>query len=272
MYNSGHLLTAACIHHRVTGKSLGSKGSMSMTKRYATLNALLVAIMGVSVSAQDAGGLVTPYNVVWESPSKDASGQMPLGNGDIAAGVYAIEDGALYLLLAKNDAFNYNGDIFKTGRVKIELSPNPFANGKPFRQVLDLKTGSIRIEADGVAIRIWADANRPIYHVQIDSPGDVTVRANSDLWERIDGCAWNCTMVPIDPPTQDVRLERDGKILWYFAVGDRSVYPADLAYYDVEQMASEYPDPYRFNTFGNLFESPDLKLQDGVSERDGEDV
>ena len=69
-----------------------------MTKGYATLSALLAAIMGVSVSAQDAGGLVTPYNVVWESPSKDASGQMPLGNGDIAAGVYAIENDALDLL------------------------------------------------------------------------------------------------------------------------------------------------------------------------------
>lgn len=41
---------------------------------------------------------------------------MPLGNGDIAAGVYAIENDALYLLLSKNDAFTYNGDIFKTGR------------------------------------------------------------------------------------------------------------------------------------------------------------
>ena len=33
---------------------------------------------------------------------------MPLGNGDIAAGVYAIKDDALYLLLSKNDAYTYN--------------------------------------------------------------------------------------------------------------------------------------------------------------------
>ena len=153
------------------------------------------------------------YNVVWESPSKDASGQMPLGNGDIAAGVYAIEDGDLYLLLAKNDALTYSGDIFKTGRVRVSLSPNPLTTGKPFRQTLDLPTGSIRIDSDDISIRFWADANRPIFHVQINSPSDVTVRATSDLWERIDGCAWNCTKAPIEPPTQDVRLERDGKIL-----------------------------------------------------------
>ncbi len=235
-----------------------------MKMRYATVNALLAAIMGVSVFAQDAGNLVRPYNVVWESPSVDASGQMPLGNGDIAAGVYAIEDGDLYLLLAKNDALTYNGDIFKTGRARVSLSPNPFAKGKPFKQKLDLATGSILIEADGTTIRVWADANKMVYHVQIDSPRDISVSANSDLWQRIDGCQWNTTKRPIDPPTQDVRLERDGKILWYFAVGDRSVYRPDLEYYEVKQMAGEYPDPYRHNTFGNLLESPDLDLKGGV--------
>lgn len=225
--------------------------------------AFLIAL-GTMVGSAIGGGESGRYNVVWESPSKDASGQMPLGNGDIAAGVCAIEDGDLYLLLAKNDALTYNGDIFKTGRVRISLSPNPFTKGKPFRQTLDLPTGSVHIEADDVRLRIWADANRPVCRVQIDSPHEVTVSANSDLWERIDGCAWNCTMEPIDPPTQDVRLEQDGKILWYFAVGDRSVYPTELTYYDVQQMALEYPDPYRFNTFGNLLESPDLKLNDGA--------
>ena len=87
-----------------------------------------ISIGGVSAAS------MARYNVVWESPSRDASGQMPMGNGDIAAGVYAIEDGDLYLLLAKNDAFNYNGDIFKTGRVRVSLRPNPFTKGNPFRQ------------------------------------------------------------------------------------------------------------------------------------------
>jgi len=190
------------------------------------------------------------YNVVWETPSRDSTGQMPLGNGDIAAGVYAIENGDLYLLLAKNDALTYNGDIFKTGRVRVSLEPSPFAAGKPFRQTLDLDTGSILIEADGVTLRIWADANHPVYHVQIDSPNEVAVSAAPELWQRFDGCKWNVSSAPIDSPTQDVRLERDGKILWYFAVGDRSIFPEEMKYYDVPQMISEFADPLRFNTFG----------------------
>lgn len=204
------------------------------------------------------------HYVVWKRPSKDVTGQMPLGNGDIAAGVYAIEDGDLYLLLSKNDAFTYNGDLFKTGRIRISLDPNPFAKGKSFLQTLDLATGSIGIEADGVRFRIWADANRPVYHVQVHSPKEINVTAAPEFWKRFDDCKHNCSREPVEEPPQDVKLEREGKILWYYTVGDRSVFPTEAKYYDVEHMISEFLDPYRFNTFGNLLDSPDLVLKDGA--------
>jgi len=210
--------------------------------------------------------MISRYNVVWNSPSKDASGVMPVGNGDIAAGVYAIENGDLYLLLAKNDAYNYMGDIFKTGRVRITMDPNPFTGGKTFKQTLDLPNGAILIEADKVRIRIWADANRPVYHVEINSPGKLAVKARPEFWKRFDACVFNVTdyytksvlQSPAGEPVQDVKLERDGKLLWYYAVGDRSIYHDDLKYYQVEHMADKFPDPFRFNTFGNMLESPDL--------------
>jgi alpha-L-fucosidase 2 len=193
---------------------------------------------------------VKRYNVVWTSPSKDATGVMPIGNGDIGAGVYAVADGDLYLLLAKNDAFNYQGEIYKTGRLRVSLEPNPFKAGRPFRQVLDLATGCIQIEADGVNCRIWADANRPVFHVQVQAQQNMTVKARPEFWKRPDG-------------TPDVSLEREGKILWYFAVGDRSVYQEDLKFYGVEEMAAKYPDPYRFNMFGHLLESPEMSADRG---------
>lgn len=224
-----------------------------------------LSALGFLLAGAVAGGEpMARYNVVWEHPSKDASGQMPLGNGDIAAGVCAIEDDDLYLLLAKNDAFNYNGDIYKTGRVRISLNPNPFAKGRPFRQTLDLPTGSIRIEADGISLRIWADANRPVYHVQINSPAEISVTAAPEFWKRIDSCKHNTSRAPVDSVTQDVRLDRNGRILWYFPVGDRSVYPAEMKYYDVEHMTSKFADPYRFNTFGNLLDSSDLSSKNSV--------
>jgi len=188
---------------------------------------------------------------------------MPLGNGDIAAGVYAIEDDALYLLLSKNDAFTYNGDIFKTGRVRITLSPNPFESGKLFKQTMDLQTGSVRIEGEGVEIMVWADAMRNVYHIVVNSEEEMDVSAKPEFWRRNDGSPWNISREPIDPPTRDVLVEGKGSLVWYYAVGDRSVYPAEMKFYEVEEMLDEYPDPYRFNTFGNLLVRPDMKLKDG---------
>jgi len=234
--------------------------------------ALPVLLINCAFSGEPSDpSYVSTYNVVWESPSKDASGAMPLGNGDIAAGVYAIEDGDLYLLLSKNDAYTRHGDIFKTGRVRISLLPNPFEKGKSFRQTLDLQTGSVIIETDEVRLRIWADANRPVYHVEVESDKPISVSAEPEFWERFESCAFNNFDVTpgtqeavSTAPVQDVRVERNGNILWYYAVGDNSDFDADMVYYEVEDKAAEFHDPYRYNTFGNLMESPDLALENGV--------
>ncbi|MEY4386121.1 MAG: hypothetical protein RLY20_1404 [Verrucomicrobiota bacterium] len=226
------------------------------------LNAVCGCLAGGSTATDsrstDTAPIPSAYNVVWNSPSTERTGVMPLGNGDIAAGVCAIEDDALYLLLAKNDAFDAQGDLLKTGRVKIELSPNPFAKGKPFRQTLNLKTASIRIEASGVGLLIWADANKPLYHVQITSPSPIKVQVDVAPWKRL-------------KEIQDVVVKRGNHIISYFAVGDNSIYPGELKYYGIEEMAAQYPDPYRFNTFGNLLASPQLELEDGKLSGVGKD-
>lgn len=238
-----------------------------------TLKCFLIGILSCTCSlSHSQTSQLHNYNISWESPSKDPSGQMPLGNGDIAAGVYAIEDGDLYLLLAKNDAYTHSGDIFKTGRVKISLSPNPFARGLPFRQEMDMNTGSVKIDAAGIEIRVWADANRPVYHVEINADEDISVSAEPEFWQRFESCAFNNFDVTGDStqsnqkesPTQDVRVDQNGHIIWYYAVGKNSVFDADMKYYDVEDMIGKYPDPYMYNTFGNLLESPDLTLDKGI--------
>lgn len=231
--------------------------SSQMARRF-SLSFITVCGLSGAFSLEIEAAPPTSYNVVWTTPSRDASGVMPLGNGDLAAGVYAIENGDLYLLLAKNDAYTYMGDLFKTGRVRISLTPNPFLSGKPFRQTLDLATGSISIEADTVKIRIWADANRPLYHVEVTAPAAITITAQPDLWKRIDHAMYNHTTKLAATSdrsiTQNVRVDRKDRIIWYFPVGDRSIFPLDLHDYQVEHMAATYADPFRFNTFGNLLE------------------
>ena len=53
--------------------------------------ALAAALYAAESKGQNMGeasgaGRMGRYNVIWNSPSKDASGVMPIGNGDIAAG------------------------------------------------------------------------------------------------------------------------------------------------------------------------------------------
>src|SRR5688572_19677680 len=90
---------------------------------------------------------LSQYNVVWTSPSRDSSGSMPLGNGDIAFNAWVEEGGDLLILIAKSDAWDENSINLKLGRVRIKVSPNPFASGGSFRQTLDLREGDIKIVA-----------------------------------------------------------------------------------------------------------------------------
>ena len=250
-----------------------------MLRRFISLRrAALLSLMGTLLSRLATGApasqfseQVARYDVIWQSPSENASGVMPLGNGDLGAGVYAIQGGDLFLLLSKSDALNYDGDLLKTGRVRISLSPNPFLVGKPFRQTLDLAHGCIQFALDGVTIRVWADANNPVYHVEIEASQELKVSVAPDPWTRFDYCAYNVNdylyrrtgLLADRQPPQDVLQERENALLWYYGVGDRSVFADDLDFYGVREMASRMEDPYRFNTFGNLIEANGLRVDTG---------
>lgn len=214
---------------------------------------------------------VSKYNVIWNSPSKDASGVMPIGNGDIGAGVYAIENGDLYLLLSKNDAYNYCGDLFKTGRIKISFSPNPFKEYKGYVQTLDIETGSLKIKSGETDITVWVDANNPVCHVSVNSARQIEVSVEHDLWKRFNYCVFNTFnnkgevsgKVDYGEATQDSIVGTNDGLMWLFNVGNKSVYENDLKYYDVEYLSEKYDDPYKYNIFGNYVKSDNMQLEKG---------
>lgn len=231
----------------------------------------ILSLLFVLISIQAISNDFSKYNVIWNSPSKDASGTMPIGNGDMAANVYALEDGNLYLLLSKNDAYNYCGDLFKTGRVKISLTPNPFKGYKHFSQELDINTGSITIKSDDVEISVWVDANNPVCHVTLNSITELNVSVEDDLWTRFDHCVYNtfinkdekAGIVDYGVTTQDSVVEIHEGLMWFFNVGDKSVYHNDLKYYNVEYLSEKFQDPFRYNVFGNYVTSKQLSLKNG---------
>jgi alpha-L-fucosidase 2 len=122
------------------------------------------------------------FNVVWDSPSKDASGSMPLGNGDVALNVWVEENGDLLLLIAKSDAWDENSINLKLGRVRIKFSPNPFKSGERFCQTLRLRTAEVEIVAGLVRLRIWVDAKLPVIRVEADGDAPFEIEASVEMW------------------------------------------------------------------------------------------
>ena len=95
---------------------------------------------------------------------------MPLGNGDVGVNVWVESGGDLLLYLSKTDAWSENAQLLKLGRIRVQLSPNPFQPGQHFEQRLHLVTGEIIITAgsgsQASTLRVWVDANHPL--VQAD--------------------------------------------------------------------------------------------------------
>src|SRR4051794_3817822 len=123
------------------------------------------------------------YNVIWDSPSADVSGTMPLGNGDIGINVWVeASTGDVLMLIGKTDAWDENSINLKIGRVRIKLSPNPLAGSAPLRQELKLRTGRIDIALGEVRMSMWVDANHPIIRMDVDGPRPFDVQASIEIW------------------------------------------------------------------------------------------
>lgn len=130
------------------------------------------------------------YNVIWNSPSKDYNGSMPLGNGDISLNVWVNPEGKLNFYIGKTDSWGDNGRLLKVGMVSINFEPNIVFSGSEFRQELDLKSGTINIHSKGKAgnenidvnLELWVDANHPVIHVSHQSSVPLQMTANIELW------------------------------------------------------------------------------------------
>jgi hypothetical protein len=153
----------------------------------------LVSLLLVSACSLQAAGL-DDYNVVWDSPSTDSAGSMPLGNGEIALNAWVEPSGDLLFYIARTDAWSgslenpHHGayGLLKVGRVRVSLSPNPFANATGFRQELKLRDGAIETSAgpDGKKsrLRLWVDANRPVVQVEAACAEPVQMKVAMESW------------------------------------------------------------------------------------------
>jgi alpha-L-fucosidase 2 len=227
-----------------------------------------LAMGGDGVITEDGGRLkraesLDACNVTWDSPSRDSSGSMPLGNGDVGVNAWVESSGELVFYVGKTDAWDENGRLCKIGRVRVTFDP-PLAVSDRFRQELKLRQGVISIESSvsnrPVSIHLWVDANRPVVHVEANAGAPVACRAEVELWRLRErpfgptddshsgnGLSGHASRPVVLPDV--VAPDCGPRVVWYHR-NTRSVYDVVLQVQRLESLKGRFADPLLHHTFG----------------------
>ena len=143
---------------------------------------LTLILLGTTTDVAGARPSVAANDVVWSSLGKNENDSMPVGNGDLAANVWTEPNGDLVLLVSKADAWSELNKPLKLGRIRVRLTPNPFATATDFKQTLRLEDATVEIRSGSNVIRVWVDANHPVLRVEGSLGRPSTVRASVELW------------------------------------------------------------------------------------------
>jgi alpha-L-fucosidase 2 len=234
---------------------------------------VLMAFCAVSFGGEPAMP-PSPYEVVWDSPSQDSNGTMPLGNGEIALNAWIEPSGDLRFYIGRTDSWDDNGRLLKIGSVRIKFGDGPADRTKTFRQVLTVKDGTLSArygEGDfQVDLRLWVDANRPVICVEAQTAKPSTAAAMIELWRNVatelpdKQCSdvLNSGIFPektvVEPDTVLNGLK--DRIGWYHR-NIKSVGPALLA---KMQGVADFPraDPLLHRTFGAVIATGRLQRVD----------
>jgi len=228
------------------------------------LSAALLLIAGAtSVFAADP---LDAYNLVLDAPGKDFHAAVPVGNGDIGASVWVEEGGDLVFYISKTDSYDDNARQLKVGRVRVKLTPNPFAKGQPFREELRLRQGELVIragkDAAAVTCRVWVDANHPVIRVEVEGGQPIESQVTLENWrtkERdITGELTHSDALRGAPGGQrtiqypDVILDNQkDRVVWYHH-NAKSVWPITMQLQGLEACMKGATDPLLARTFGGM--------------------
>ncbi len=240
---------------------------------------LAAALSLVPVACAEPLPALDSYNVVWDSPSKDVHGTMPLGNGDITLNVW-VQDGDLLLLIGKTDAWDENSINCKLARVRVKMSPNPFAPGGPFRQELRLRQGDIIIKAgmpgSEVTTRLWVDANQPVIRIETTADQPVSQQVLLATWRneqrvmaetQVSDMFKNLTGQDPYPTVlfpDTVVTGRQDRLIWYHhnILPENDPYAINLTLQGMGGYQEKIPHPLLGRTFGASVAGPGFIASD----------
>jgi hypothetical protein len=228
--------------------------------------------------AEPAAHWTAPYNVVWNTPSRDAAGSMPLGNGEVGINLWVEESGEVVFYISRSDSLSEVSRLLKVGRVRVALSPNPLAAGAPFRQELRLAEGVCEITMGQgerkAALRVFVDAAEPVVHCLGESTFPMSVKATAECWRtqaravgkgEEEGSAWTLHGAPFNlVESADVfPSATPDAVAWYHRNEEAPAFRSTLEVQALEAAADQARDPLLGRTFGGWMTGPAFKAVEG---------
>jgi alpha-L-fucosidase 2 len=227
------------------------------------MTAKQVFLVGLASTLFATSGLsqhgVDQYNVVWDSPSEDSFGSMPLGNGDVGMNVWMEKNGDLLFYVSKVDAFDSGHQLPKLGRIRISAEPKLPAT--PFKQTLSLADASIRLDAGDARFKIWVDANHPVIRVEGTSR---TARSFTVRLETIRPLTGRIDSVPTSG-TVGVLFDDGQKILAWCYRNYSSVWADNIRKQNTPELIARTKDPLILRTSGCVIEAKNSVRRDATT-------
>ena len=206
--------------------------------------------------------IVNNYSVLWDSPSKDASGAMPIGNGEVGANVWMEDNGNLLFYISRTDAWAENSSLYKLGRVRLSFYPSLKDEHTSFSQFLNLKEGKIEIvvknDKEKIRLDFIVDNDSPVIYLKGESSYPVQVNVSSEIWrtqarllpvsERpftLMGCLQDSLLMEYP----DFVESRNDHLIVYHR-NEHSIYPFTLKHQSLEDENNKDNDPFIGRTMG----------------------
>ncbi len=232
-------------------------------------NIRLSAVILLLLFLSSCGSEVSKYDLVWDSPSGDASGNMPIGNGEVGANVWVESNGDLVFYMSRTDSWSETGELYKLGRVRVSFSPS-IVSGGDFSQILDLADGRIKLHGAGTDLSFWIDSEQPVIRIAGSSKEGVSVRAKAEVWrdrqERItpeyaNNCCRSISGFPEDVVfsryPDEILDSEDAVTVRHHNVCSSYDVTLDLEGIEIENRAVY--DPFKDRCFGFRMEGKGLK-------------
>lgn len=232
----------------------------------------LIGIVTMMTATARADYWTDPYDVIWTTPSKDAAGSMPLGNGEVGINLWVQENGDLNFYISRSDSFSEIGRLLKVGQVRVAISPNPFVAGAPFIQRLHLHDGVCEVSAGEAAgkitLRVWVDPNLPVVHVDGQSASPVSVKASAVSWrtephkiaKEEQGSSWTMQGAPFDLiESADLFPHTNSDAVAWYHRNESSIVPSTIDLQSLNSIANKIHDPLLHRTFGGWISGSGFK-------------